>query len=234
MAKDIRKPEVPLYELVYNTHLPAHNPIRIPPGETFEGGDAYVHQGHVWIGVGTRTTFGAALKIYEALRDDLDRYGVKFAVIQDENPFDRPFSQQQDFMHLDTFSNPTGRKDIAVCIEEASRRKVLLIESMKGNTIIKNTGLSFIDYLEYVVQEDDIVVISKDEQQAFGCNFLLLGEYHNRRTVILEPLESNTDTNNQLRRLGKEIVPTNLYQSTRGYGAAHCMTGQLLREESYA
>ncbi len=230
MAKEIRKPEVLLYEQVYNAHLVDHEPIKIPSGETFEGGDAYIHQGHVWVGVGTRTTMGAALKIYEGLKGDLRRHDLKFAVVRDEDAFNRPFSEQQAFMHLDTFSNPTGKKDIAVCLEEATRRKILLVGSIGESTVIKDTRLSFIDYLEHEVKEDNIVVISKGEQQDFGCNFLLLGEYDDGRTVILVPLQSNTDTNNQLRRLGKEVVLTDLYQSTRGYGAAHCMTGQLLRE----
>lgn len=233
MAKDIRKPEVELYERVYGDYLTQHDPIRVGSGETFEGGDAYVHQGYVWVGVGVRTTLGAALEIYEALKPDLDEYGFKFAVVQDDNPFGRPFSQQQNFMHLDTFSNPTGRKDIAVSREEASRRRVRLVSSFEGRTIIEDTQLSFIDYLEHRVKEDNILVISEEEQRQFGCNFLMLGEFNGGVATILSSLDSNTGINNTLRRLGKQVVPVNLYQSTGGYGSAHCMTGQLLREAVY-
>lgn len=231
MAKEIRKPEVALYEEVYKSCLSEHSPIRIPSGETFEGGDAYIHQGYVWVGVGVRTTLGAALKIYDGLKPELDKHELKFAVVQDEDPFNRPFSEQQDFMHLDTFSNPTGRRDIAVCIEEAARRKVTLISTHKGSRVIKETGLSFIDYLEHAVK-DEVLRISEEEQRQFGCNFLLLGEDDDGTATIFVPLNSNSDINNQLRRRGKKVVPADLYQSTRGYGAAHCMTGQLLREES--
>lgn len=228
MAKDIRKPEVGLYERVYNDYLTPHNPIMIPSGETFEGGDAYVHQKHVCVGVGPRTTIGAALSIYDALKPELDEYGFKFAVVCDDDPFGRPFSEQQNFMHLDTFSNPTGTKDIAVCMEEARRRKVRLISSFGGQAIVIDTQLSFIDYLEHTVQENHITVIPEDEQRQFGCNFLLLGETDGIAT-ILAPLDSNTVINNQLRNMGKRVIPVDLYQSTKGYGAAHCMTGQLLR-----
>lgn len=233
MAKQIRRPEVGLYELIYGKNLTPHQTINIPKGETFEGGDAYVHQGHVWIGVGARTTFGAAVKIHNELRPQLDEYELKFAIVQDEDPYSRPFSKQQDFMHLDTFSNPTGRKDIAVCIEEARRRKVKLLLSGGDQTKVEEPGLSFIDYLEHIVKEDNIIVISEDEQRQFGCNFLLLGELNDGTATILTPLDSNTGINNQLRRMGRNVVPVDLYQNTRGYGAAHCMTGQLLREAQY-
>ncbi len=233
MAKLIRRPEVSLYELIYKGSLAPHQTINIPTDETFEGGDAYVHQGHVWIGVGSRTSFGAAIKIYEALKPELDLAGLKFAVVQDEDPYGRPFSEQQSFMHLDTFSNPTGRRDIAVCLEEATRRKVKLLISSKGQTRIEETGLSFIDYLEHEVKEEEIVKISLEEQKEFGCNFLLLGKNNDGRDVILVPLENNNGINNQLRKNGKVVKTVELYESTRGYGAAHCMTGQLLREAYY-
>ena len=34
-----------------------------------------------------------------------------------------------------------------------------------------------------------------------------------------------------LEKLGKKVVHTDLFESTRGYGAAHCMTGRLRRSE---
>lgn len=233
MAKQIRRPEVGLYELIYRNNLVSHQTINIPVGETFEGGDAYVHQGHIWVGVGTRTTFGAAVKIYEELKPQLDEYGLKFAIVQDEDPYGRLFSEQQTFMHLDTFSNPTGRTDIAVCIEEARRRKVKLLLTSGDQTQIEESGLSFIDYLEHIVKEDHIVGISKEEQSEFGCNFLLVGERSGHSAVILVPSENNTGINNQLVKIGKTVTPVELYQSTRGYGAAHCMTGQLSRKIHY-
>lgn len=233
MAKPIRRGEVGLYELIYKDTLIPHAIINIPQNETFEGGDAYIHQNYVWVGVGTRTTLGAAIKIYEELQPELDEYGLRFAIVQDENPYNRPFSSQQDFMHLDTFSNPTGKKDIAVCTQEAIRRKVKLIQSIDGKIRVEDSGLSFIDYLEHIVKENEIMEISAEEQSNFGCNFLLIGEENGGNTTILVPMESNTDINNSLTRRGKTVEYVNLYQSTRGYGAAHCMTGQLLRSPYY-
>ncbi len=228
MAKNIRSHEVNLYELVYQQHLTAHETITIPPGDTFEGGDAYIHNGTVFVGVGARTTLGAAIRIYRALKPQLEESGLKFAVVIDESPFDRPFGEQQDSMHLDTFSNPIGRREIAVCIEEAQRRKIRFLNTSNGNLIVNDGFGSFIDYLEKT--EDHIVVIPKEEQRGFGCNFLLKGEDPDGVCTIFVPLRGNTYTNSQLEKSGKEIVHTDLLESTKGYGAAHCMTGQLLRK----
>lgn len=230
MAKHIRRHEVGLYELVYQQHLAPHKTSVIPSGETFEGGDAYIHNGTVFVGVGTRTTLGAAIKIYHTLKPQLEQYGYKFAVVEDENPFGKSFREQQDSMHLDTFSNPVGRKEMAVCVEEARKRRIKFLTVTNGSLVISDGFGSFIDYLEKT--EDNIVRIPKAEQTEFGCNFLLKGEDLNGDCTIFVPLQSNTDTNNQLEKLGKKIVHTDLFESTRGYGAAHCMTGQLRRSNT--
>lgn len=227
MAKDIRRHEVGLYELVYQQSLLPHGTISVPPAETFEGGDAYIHNGTVFIGVGTRTTLGAAISVYQALKPQLEQYGLKFAIVEDEDPFGRPFSDQQDSMHLDTFSNPIGRKEIAVCVEEARRRRIRFLNTVNDTVVLGDGFGSFIDYLEKT--EDNVAVIPKEEQQGFGCNFLLKGEDPDGGCTIFVPLSKNTETNSQLEKLGKKIVHTNLSESTKGYGAAHCMTGQLLR-----
>lgn len=230
MAKPIRRPEVGLYETVYRKLLAPHSVINIPRGETFEGGDAFIHNGTVFIGVGTRTTLGAAMCIYQTLKPQLDQYGLRFAVVEDDNPFDKPFSEQQDSMHLDTFANPIGKREIAVCVEEARRRRIRFLMSANGRTVIQDCPMSFIDFLEKT--EDNIVRIPLEEQKGFGCNFLLKGEDDDGRYIIFVPLRSNTDTINQLERLGKRVVHTDLFESTKGYGAAHCMTGQLLRSKN--
>lgn len=226
MAKNIRQHEIRLYEIVYQQYLVPHATIPIPPGETFEGGDAYIHNGSVFVGVGTRTTLGAAVTIYQTLKPQLEESGLKFAIVEDLDHVTRSFQEQQDSMHLDTFSNPVGRKEIAVCAEEAQRRTIRFLNTLGGNLVINDGFGSFFDYLEQT--EDNIVIIPQEEQKGFGCNFLLKGEIDGTSTIFV-PLRDNTNTNNQLERLGKEVVHTDLLESTKGYGAAHCMTGQLLR-----
>lgn len=230
MAKPIRTHEVGLYETVYRMHLAPHVVINIPKGETFEGGDAYIHNGTVFVGVGARTTLGAAFSIYKTLKPQLDEHGLQFAVVEDENHLNKSFSEQQNSMHLDTFSNPIGLREIVVCVEEARLRRIRFLVSVNGNTVMQDGSMSFIDFLER--KEDNIVRIPLKEQQAFGCNFLLLGKNPDGKWTILVPLRDNTDTNNQLVRLGKQLVYTDLLESTKGNGAAHCMTGQLLRSNT--
>lgn len=225
MKYPIRQPEVALFESVYDKLLGSDSPkIEIPEGETFEGGDAYVHNGIVYVGVGYRTSLKAAEAIYEGLRPELEARGLQFAIVQDENPNDRPNNVRMDFMHLDTFSGPIGDKEIAVCEEEAQYRKVkyLRTHSATGATFIEDTGDNFLQHLQK--REDKVVIIPREEQQEFGCNFLALDE-----NILLLPLDSNKETIRKLREAGKTLIFLGLQESTRGYGASHCMTGQLLR-----
>ncbi len=229
MTKDIRKPEVSLYEQVYSQSLLDHQIVRIPEGERFEGGDAYIHNGYMFVGVGARTSLGAALRIYSALRDSLEASNLQFAVVQDDDPENRPFGEQQDFMHLDTFSNPIGKKEIAVCEEEAARRRVKFVDATRDGTLtISSYQPQFMEFLAQI--DDNVITIPRQEQKEFGCNFLLLGKDQGQ-DIVLVPLESNTDTNAQLTKSGKRVVQVDLKESTRGYGAAHCMTGQIWRTD---
>lgn len=222
MAKPIRQPEVALYEQFYAQVLGDQPKIKIPPGEKFEGGDAYVHNGYVYVGVGDRTTMGGALAIYNGLKTDLEKSDLRFAIVEDSSPSSRTFAQNMDYMHLDTFSNPIGDKEIAVCEAEAQHRRIRLVTTFNNGVILSDSNKTFFRHLEET--EDDIVTISTDEQQEFGCNFLTADEDR-----IVAPLKSNRYINSALRKRNKAVIIAALDESTRGYGAAHCMTGQLRR-----
>ncbi len=222
MKKEIRRPEVELYEAVYEKLIGNNHSIYLPQNETFEGGDAYIHDGTIYMGVGPRTSLGAAIHIYKSLRQEIEEFDYKFALVIDENSENRSYFDQMLFMHLDTFSNPVGKNQIAVCLSEAKRRRVKLL-SLEGGTVkIKDTHKNFLEYLFEVGQE--IVAIPEEEQQSFGCNFLSVD-----RNTILVPLNTNRKTIEGLRSIGKNVVYAHLDESTKGFGAAHCMTGQLLR-----
>ncbi len=224
MAREIRKPEVALYERAYDELLGEHSKIELPEGETFEGGDAYIYNNTVYIGVGTRTTMGAAVAIYEQLREKLNERDMRFAIVEDVVYKDLPPEEQQQSMHLDTFSGPIGDKQIAVCLEEAEKREVKFLGSDdEGKTIVNHTFMNFIEHLK--AEGNNIYVIPKAEQYEFGCNFLMLDD----QNVVL-PLKTNISTNMVLEEAGKDLHFVDLYQTTRGYGAAHCITGQQRRE----
>lgn len=222
MTKPIRQPEVELYKAVYQKKLGVKM-IELPKGERFEGGDAYIHNGFLYMGVGVRTTLGGAKYIFEQLEKKLAKASLKFAIVVDPDPRGRPEKLQMDFMHLDTFSNPIGDAEIAVCEEEARYRRVKFLQRKQDETEVVDSGFSFMEHLEKT--EKNIVVIPRAEQESFGCNFLALDD----KTLIL-PLDSNKDTNERLKASGKKLIFQDLFESTRGYGAAHCMTGQLQRK----
>lgn len=224
MTFPIRQPEIEFYEQAYDTILPANTQEAvIPEGETFEGGDAYIHNGTVYVGVGVRTTRGGAEFIYKTLKPQLDAHGLQFAIIEDEHPETRVQEEAMDFMHLDTFSGPIGDKEIAVCDEEAVRRRVKYLETGEdGAVVVVDTGKNFLQHLQ---EMEDVVIIPRHEQRGFGCNFLAIDD----NTIIL-PSAKNTETIAQLEKRGKNILVVDLFQITRGYGAAHCITGQLRRE----
>lgn len=225
MKKEIRRPEVELYELVYEKIFGRQNNLELPEGETFEGGDAYIHDGVIYIGIGARTSLGAAIHIFEKLEKTIKKMDYKFALVIDSNYAKRTHEEQMLFMHLDTFSNPVGRNQIAVCLPEAKKRVVKLLEKKSNKTEIVDTKKTFLDFLFENGQE--IIAIPENEQQSFGCNFLSINN-----TTILVPLSTNNKTIEGLVDAGKNVEYVHLNESTKGYGAAHCMTGQLFRQTS--
>lgn len=224
MKKRIRRPEVELYEAVYETIFSqTNNALTLPDGETFEGGDAYIHDGTIYIGVGSRTSIGAAKHIYKELKDQIKELSFKFVIVLDPNANKRSQRDQMLFMHLDTFSNPVGKRQIAVCLSEAKKRIVKEISEKNGKIVELDLRKSFLDYLF----EDGQVIVSipEEEQQTFGCNFLAVDN-----KTILVPLKTNKKTVEGLESIGKNVIYVPLDESTKGFGAAHCMTGQLLRK----
>lgn len=224
MKKAIRRPEVDLYEMVYQKITGQKNHTLVLPGnETFEGGDAYIHDGTIYVGIGTRTSIGAALHIYEKLYQQIEELSYKFVLVIDPDGIKRSSKDQMLYMHLDTFSNPVGKRQIAVCLSEAKKRIVKKLEKRNGKTVIADLKKTFLDYLF----EDGQVIVSipENEQKTFGCNFLAIDD----KTIIV-PLKTNRKTIEGLESIGKRIIYSPLDESTKGFGAAHCMTGQLLRK----
>lgn len=221
MSKNIRLPEVSIYDMVYEK-LGYSRTVKMPFGETFEGGDGYVHDGIVYVGVGIRTTKGAAMHIYNTLQPQLEALGYRFAIVEDRIAQQRSEKEQMDFMHLDTFSMPTGKGQINVCEEEARNRVVTEVVSYYGEPRPKETGKSFIDFLH--AEGQDIGVVPLEEQQLFGCNYIVLDN-----ETVLVPLESNRTIIDNLAKQGKIVKVIDLSENTKGYGGPHCMTMQFER-----
>jgi len=222
MTFPIRQPEVAVYERVYREAMGLPDPIVLPNDSRykFEGGDAYIHNGFIYVGVGFRTSMEAAEYIYQELRKELGQHGLGFAVVIDTRT-QRTFDEEMEAMHLDTFSNPIGKKAILVSTEDVEPRRVEVFRTDGSGNIIHEDRGSFVQHLQSM--GEDIVYLSKADQANFGCNFLAIDE-----NTILAPMENET-LRQELEKRGKTLVVVPLFESTRGYGASHCMTGQLAR-----
>lgn len=224
MAKPIRQREVPFYEALYEK-LGLPKGVEMPDGETFEGGDAYVHNGIVYVGVGVRTTRGAAHFIYKALRPQLKELGFEFAIVEDVMMDKKTPDKLQQFMHLDTFSNPISVNEMVVCdIEARNRRVKMLTENVHGEIEEVDAG-TFVDFLE---ERNTVYHVTGDAQQEFACNFLAI----DNQTILVADTgkpESEAVAKQLEAEAGKTVIRVPLYESTRGFGATHCMTGQLRR-----
>lgn len=222
MAKSIREPEVQLYEKVYSQILSPEKIIEIPKGENFEGGDLIVHRGTVYVGVGPRTSLGAAIHIFKSLK--ASHPDIKFAIVKKEGSDQSSFQEQQETMHLDTYAMPAGEHAFAVCDDEGNKRRVSLIEiSENGEIIVKPTGKSLIEYLK--AESYNILSVPKAEQKTFGCNFVLLDS-----DTILVPGDYNRNIIDQLQASGKLIVNANLRELGKASGNAHCALMPIQRD----
>lgn len=217
MRYKTRGGEPSLYRLIFQ-HAGIHPQqiITLPREITFEGGDAYVYRNTVFIGVNPRTSKEAVLKIAQVLKE---RHGyLNFqvaAVVLDE---ERSFKDNQRYMHLDTYSMPLDEDNIIIDEEESTRRTVWIVEDGQ----LTPTNLNFSQFLTQALQVN-VIPIPPEEQQNFGLNFLVID-----KNTVLIPL-TNPTLCEVLRKLGKRSINTNLEESTKGFGAAHCMTFQVLR-----
>lgn len=223
MAYDIRKPEVDIYERVYGGVLGLTETINVPKGERFEAADLYVHDNTVYIRVGPRTTFGAALHIFSELNKSYK--GMTFALLEDSTLHLRSFKEKQELMHLDMFSMPVGRHEIAVCEEEATRSNVSIVKIDKnGKITVAFTGQTFIEYLNH--NRYHTLTISKEEQTNFGCNILMID--HN---IAIVPKNHNPNPSvvAQLQAGGKTVSALDFGEVTNGFGGTHCSLMQIRR-----
>ncbi len=217
MRYKTRRGEPSLYRLIFQkAGIDPQQIVTLPKGTTFEGGDAYIYRNTVFIGVHPRTSKEAVLYIARNLKEKYRSLNFQVAaVVLDE---ERSFEDNQRYMHLDTYSMPLDENNIIIDEEESNRRTVWIVE----NGQLTPTNLNFSQFLIQALQVN-VIPIPPEEQQNFGLNFLVIDE-----DTVLIPL-SNPTLCRVLESLGKRIINTNLTESTKGFGAAHCMTFQVLR-----
>lgn len=186
-----------------------------------EGGDFLMFGNTALIGQGMRTNSKAIKTLMQQ-----DVLGTKYvAVVKD-----RYFYQPQ--MHLDTYFNIID-KDLVAISENRYHAKssgkeglsVDLYEKKKGGYSLKKQNIPFKEYLEDYLKVT-VFVLSEQDQKNYGLNFLCIGP---REIVAVKgQSESYIQKMKQHKVKIHWVDFTNLKQ---GWGAAHCTTQVVFREE---
>lgn len=225
MKKDIRKPEVDLYNLVYDDSLSPHRTISLPASQTVEGGDIFVHDKVIYIGIGPRTSESAAKTIFKKMMPLIREYKYEFAVVGSWHAPKREKNDEMNFMHLDSWAMPLGKNQMLVFEGEAVYRTVELYQEKNGRMVIHDTGLNFIEFVQS--RDQRVYYVPKGEQANLGCNILSVNE-----DTIVIPNLLNKGTLGQLKKAGKTIIPAPLNEISKGFGAVHCLVAPVERSRA--
>lgn len=191
-----------------------------------EGGD-YFSVGEVaFIGQGLRTNA-------EGVKQLLDHqvFGTPFVAVVKDN------WKNQEEMHLDTYFNIIS-SDLAVMVDlrmsipgstpeikgVSSKVDVYKLEKNGYKKIIKN--MDFQQYLEKNLGYK-VIPVSRKDQNLYGINFLTIAP-----NKILAIDGVSKAYKERLKDNGVNAVWMDFSELTKGYGAAHCTTQVLLREDT--
>ncbi|MBW2740646.1 MAG: hypothetical protein JRE64_17795 [Deltaproteobacteria bacterium] len=190
-----------------------------------EGGDYFPAGEVAFIGQGLRTNAEGVKQLLEHRV-----FGTPLvAVVKDS-------WKNQEEMHLDSYFNIIGPK-LAVMVdlrmnnfvkepelnEISSKVDVYRLEKEGYRLIIKN--MDFQQYLEKEL-EYTIIPVSRKDQNLYGINFLTVAP-----SKILAIDGVSKAYKDALKENGVDAVWMDFSELTKGYGAAHCITQVLLRED---
>ena len=190
-----------------------------------EGGD-YFSTGEVaFIGQGLRTNAKGVKQLLEHRV-----FGTSFVAVVKDN------WKNQEEMHLDTYFNIIGPK-LAVMVdlrmnnpvkeselnEISSKVDVYRLEKDGYKQVIKDRN--FQQYLEKDLGYT-VIPVSRKDQNLYGINFLTVAP-----GKILAIDGVSKAYKDALKKNGVDVVWMDFGELTKGYGAAHCTTQVLLRED---
>ena len=192
------------------------------PGR-LEGGD-FIPMGDVaLIGQGLRTN-------EPAIRQLLDNkvFGTETVVAV------RDSRKEQDEMHLDTYFNVIGESLVAMleermtAVEGSSYFTVCDVYQLIDGAYQLNATLSFPEFLKS--RGVDVILVSKEDQLAYGLNFLTIG----RTKILLVKRDDGVSSSfrRELQRHNVTAIEIEMSSLTKGYGAAHCTT-QVARRRDF-
>ena len=221
MNSSQRAPETDIIEVCYH-HLGLHPVLRIEGEGRLEGGDYFPAGTISLIGCGMRTNEEGIRQVMEA-----DAFGHDTVVVVR----DHKFWQMQ--MHLDTYFNIIDRD---LCTMVRSR-----LEAQKGepeyvtcDIYAREHGAKaytriaqnqpFVAFLRK--RGVKIIPIDPDDEMHYANNFLTIAPRH-----IMAVDGQSRDLQEHFRQAGVKVEWIPLESLIDGYGAAHCMTQVLKREE---
>ncbi len=191
-----------------------------------EGGDYYSVGKVAFIGQGLRTNAEGVKQLLEH-----QAFGTPFVAVVKDN------WKNQEEMHLDTYFNIIS-SDLAVLVDLrmsvpgstpeikgiTSNVDVYKLEKDGYKQIIKD--MNFQQYLEKNLGYK-VIPVSRKDQNLYGINFLTIAP--SKILAIDGVSEAYKET---LKENGVDAVWMDFSELTKGYGAAHCTTQVLLREET--
>lgn len=206
------------------------NKIGMPPIGKISGRDAYLEGGD-FLPMGRTAFVGRGLRTTQAAIDQLmdnDWLGSDTLVVVN----DRWLEQEQ--MHLDTYFNIIDR-DLVTLSEnrykagpDSSQYLTADIYVREDNTYRKVAeGEDFVKYLEETLKAT-IIPVSRPDELTYACNFLTVAPRH-----IMAVAGQSEAFQKALSDNGVNVTWVPLDNLTKGYGAAHCMTQVLGRDELF-
>jgi arginine deiminase len=190
-----------------------------------EGGDYFSAGDTALIGQGLRTN---AIAIRQLLDNQV--FGLpRVAVVKDS-------WKNQEEMHLDTYFNIIS-PGLAVLVKlrmntldelptDSIQSKVDVYELENDDYKLKATDIEFQRFLEEEMGFK-VIPVSRDDQLRYGINFLTIGP---NRILAIDGV--NVEYKKALKDAGVEATWMDFHNLTGGYGAAHCTTQVLLREDT--
>ncbi len=185
-----------------------------------EGGDFLITEGCSYIGCGMRTTQQAINQLL-----DQDAFGTDEVVVVN----DRRFYQAE--MHLDTYFNIID-KDLVTLGQERMEAVVGDNKYLSADVWRKNgegvyekmrEEVSFVELLKE--KGMNIISVTPEDQARLANNFLTVAP----RTIMAVDGQSE-EFKQILKNHGVEVTWLPLWNLTKGYGAAHCMTQVIYRK----
>ncbi|MBV6392670.1 MAG: Arginine deiminase [Anaerolineales bacterium] len=224
---EIRQPEVEVFKRALHELGYANGFVEIGQG-VLEGGDVVVLGDTCYIGVGARTTLGAAEDLCLKLGAELERRGIQIAAVINKRHageaalFAAPTDEHMHLMHLDMFWIPLAPNLAMGYGGELDRREVLRLTDNRGRLVVEEMG-GFREFLS--AKGVEIMEVDGAEQQNFATNLLNLGN----KTVIVA-LSANRRVIQELERRGFRVLSAELNKLVNGYGAIHCLTAPVRRK----